>query len=229
LLPPAIAAGPVRTDWVFEPSAELGGDAFGYQQVDEHRFAGYLLDVSGHGIAAAVHTASVINVLRQRALPNVDMGDPGQVLSRLNEMFQMDAHGGLFFTIWYGVYDVQKHELAYASGGHHAAYLVDALRHRAQPLRTRHPMIGAMPALVYRTERVAVSPGSQLYIFSDGVFEVTDTTGRQRTLPDFLPLLTQPAEAGRTESERLFAASRRMARPGPPEDDVTLLTVGFGG
>jgi len=45
------------------------------------------------------------------------------VLGRLNAMFQMENHNGMFFTIWYGVYD-RATELVYASAGHHPAYLV---------------------------------------------------------------------------------------------------------
>ena len=44
-----------------------------------------------------------MNVLRQRALPNTDFRDPAQVLHRLNAMFQMESHGGMYFSIWYGV------------------------------------------------------------------------------------------------------------------------------
>ena len=47
-------------------------------------------------------SVSIINVLRQLALPGTDFGRPGEVLNRLNAMFQMENHNGMFFTIWYG-------------------------------------------------------------------------------------------------------------------------------
>ena len=79
LLPDPLEEGPVRTDWVLQPCARLGGDAFGYHYIDDRTFAIYLLDVTGHGTDAAMHAVSVMNVLRQRALPGVDVRDPARM------------------------------------------------------------------------------------------------------------------------------------------------------
>ena len=43
----------MRTAWRFQPSTQLGGDAFGYHWLDEQRLAIYLLDVCGHGVTEA--------------------------------------------------------------------------------------------------------------------------------------------------------------------------------
>jgi serine phosphatase RsbU (regulator of sigma subunit) len=217
----------VRTEWHFQPSALLGGDALGYFQLDEYRFAGYLIDVSGHGIGAAVHTVSVLNVLRQRALPGVDMACPDQVLQRLNSMFSMEAHGGLYFTMWYGVYDTQARSLAFASAGHHPAYLVSADRQSLQPLKTRNPVVGAMPDHCFQAAQVPVPVGSMLHVFSDGLFEIESVDGHLGRLSEFEPLMLGAPVAGLTEPERLVMAARARARPGPPDDDVSLLTVTF--
>jgi hypothetical protein len=227
LLPLPMRSGPVRTEWYFQPSAQLGGDALGYFQIDERRFAGYLIDVSGHGIGAAVHTVSVLNVLRQRALPGVDFAQPEQVLQCLNAMFAMEQHGGLYFTMWYGVFDTLARSLAYASAGHHPAYLVAADRQSLQPLRTRNPVVGAMPEHRFQSAQVQVPEGSLLHVFSDGLFEIESVDGRLGRLSELEPLMLRAPIAGLTEPERLVMAAREQARPGPPDDDVSLLTVTF--
>lgn len=227
LLPQPIASGPVHTDWVFEPSASVGGDAFGYFPLDDERFAGFLIDVSGHGVAAAVHTVSVLNVMRQRALPGVDFAQPSQVLERLNEMFGMDEHGGLFFTFWYGVYDPRARGLHYASAGHHPAFLVGPERAGLQPLRTRNPVIGALPGARFPSATADVAPDSTLHIFSDGVFEIDTDDGRTLSLADFTPLLLEPPWPGVAEPERLRQRVRERARPGPWADDFSIVSVKF--
>lgn len=50
LLPPPMRDGAVHAEWRFVPSAQLGGDAFGYRWLDTTHFAVFLLDVSGHGL-----------------------------------------------------------------------------------------------------------------------------------------------------------------------------------
>ena len=92
--------------WFYQPCTRLGGDAFGYQMLNSRCFAAYMLDVAGHGAGTALFSVTVANVLRQRMLPGVDFRDPGAVIRGLNRMFPMERHNNLFFTMWYGVYDV---------------------------------------------------------------------------------------------------------------------------
>ena len=118
LLPEKLKKGDVRTDWRFVPSAELGGDSFGYHWLDDDHFAFFLLDVSGHGVGSALLSVSAMNALRSQALPQTDFREPGQVLAALNNAFQMDQQNGLFFTIWYGVYHKPSRRIDYSGGGH---------------------------------------------------------------------------------------------------------------
>jgi hypothetical protein len=118
LLPEPIRSGPIRTSWQLIPSIHLGGDAFGYHRLEDGRLALYLLDVCGHGPGAALHTVSVINILRKGSLRGVDFHRPAEVLTGLNASFPMESHGGMYFTIWYGVYDMDSRRLDYASAGH---------------------------------------------------------------------------------------------------------------
>jgi len=223
-----LVEGPVRADWVFVPSAQVGGDAFSYGWLDEQRFAIAFFDVCGHGIAAAVHSVAVLSALRQRTLPGVDFADPAQVLAGLNGAFPMDAHAGMYFTAWGGVYDRATRTLRYASAGHHPAFLVDAGRRQMQPLATRNPMVGAMRPERFATASITVPPGSALHLFSDGVFEVRGSDGVQRGLDDFVPGLLEPAVPGVTEPQRLFDKVRRSCGGVEFEDDVSLLTLTFG-
>lgn len=226
LLPAPVPAGPIRTDWFHRPSLQLGGDVFNYDVLDDEHVVAYLIDVSGHGVSAAMHSVSVLNVLRQRALPGTDFRDPAQVLTSLNAMFPMDAHDGMYFTIWYGVYSATRRELIFASGGHHPAYL----HSQGQPLtalRTKGRIIGALPESNYAADKVAVPSGAVLYLFSDGAFEITDAAGQQCTLADFLPLLGSERAGSPGETGEIYRGVRARAKPGPLDDDFSLLAVGF--
>ena len=108
LLPAPLASGPFSINWKFVPSTQLAGDMFGYHWIDKEHFAVYLLDVSGHGVGSALLAVSAANVLSAGGLPGVDPRDPGPVMTKLNEMFQMERQDGKYFTIWYGVYRPAK-------------------------------------------------------------------------------------------------------------------------
>ena len=65
-----------------------------------------------------------MNALRSQALPNTDFRQPSQVLSALNNAFQMDQQNGLYFTIWYGVFHKPTRRVDYSGGGHPPALLM---------------------------------------------------------------------------------------------------------
>ena len=56
LLPEPLTTGLVRAECRFVPSAQLGGDAFGYYWLDQSTFVFYLVDVSGHGAGGLFFT-----------------------------------------------------------------------------------------------------------------------------------------------------------------------------
>jgi len=226
LLPARLETGPVLAEWRFVPSTQLGGDAFGYYWLSPETFVFYLVDVSGHGAGSAMHSVSVLNVLRQRALPDVDFNDPARVLASLNARFQMDDHHGLFLTMWYGVYHTSDRTLVCGSAGHHPAYLVPADRAAAQPLGESALMIGVMRDTTFPVQRTTIPRGSTLYLFSDGVFEIA-TDQKTWMLDDFLPLLLEPTVDGLSEPARLFQRVKQAAKAGPLDDDFSLMTVTF--
>ncbi len=160
----------------FISSQELGGDCFDHYWLDPDYLVMYLLDVSGHGLGAALLSTSVLNVLRSQSLPGVNFYRPETVLKGLNETFQMSDQNEKYFTIWYGVYNRSTRELSYASAGHPPALLVSpATIHQSAtllPLRTPGMPIGMMPDALYQWERCLVAPGGRLYIFSDGIYEI---------------------------------------------------------
>ncbi len=224
LLPPPIGEGRVRADWRFVPSARIGGDGFGYGWIDEDRFAVWLLDVAGHGAGSALLAASAMDVLRERAFPEADFTDPAAVLDAANARFQMDRHDGLFFSLWYGVCDLARRRLAFGCAGHHPAFLV-AGGSEPEPLHLKGPPIGAMPEWAYRRGETDLPAGARLHLFSDGAFELVSPEGRDLGLPDFLPHLLAAPEPGLSEPERLLRVVRALSRPGPLDDDVSLLTL----
>src|SRR5262249_7015953 len=149
----------------------------------------YLLDVSGHGVGAALLSVSVLNVIRAESLAGADFSDPSSVLHHLNRVFQMDRQNNLIFTIWYGVYDPTTRQLAYASGGLPPAVLLepaDGGTLFVRQLSTSGRVLGFDAGTWFRANSVVAPPGSRLYVFSDGAYEIMGKDGRIRQLTDLI-------------------------------------------
>jgi serine phosphatase RsbU (regulator of sigma subunit) len=123
------------------------------------------------------------------------------------------------------VYDVAERVLAFATAGHHPAFLLSPGAAQSQPLGTRNPSIGIAADREVTVARAPVQPGSSLFLFSDGVFEITDKDGREWDLSQILSLL--PVMSGPGGPRRLYDTVRAAARPGPLEDDFSALALRF--
>lgn len=225
LLPERTSA-PVPVDWRFLPSASLGGDAFGYHWVDDDHFVMYLLDVSGHGVGSAFLSVSVMTTINAHTLPATDFRDPGAVLGALNEAFRTEDHGGKFFTIWYGVYQPSTRTLRYSGAGHPPSLYFDdpAVPTRAEALGSTGPMPGVLSGIEFPTLERTMTPGSRLIIYSDGVYELRDSTGRVRTQDEFVEFLDDPSQ--RT-LDAIKSGAQAVVAPHPFDDDVSLVQVDF--
>jgi phosphoserine phosphatase RsbU/P len=229
LLPEPIKEGPVKVDWRFVPSTQLGGDSFGYHWMDDEHFAVYLLDVSGHGVGASLLSVSALNMLRSQSLPGADFHDPAQVLDRLSATFLMEQHDNRYFTIWYGVFSTKTRQLAYAVGGHPPALLLanpSGLPAELQPLESDGSPIGWNLGLPFECNAVMLDPGAKLFIFSDGVYEIEKTDGVNWTYDEFLQFMAAvPHDTYAMDS--LLAKTRQLHGSDVLADDFSMLELIF--
>lgn len=227
LLPERLV-GDIATDWAFIPSVELGGDAFGYYDIDADHFALYLLDVCGHGVKAALLSISAINVLRNQTLAATDFRSPAAVLAGMNQAFQMERHNDLYFTLWYGVFNRRSRELHYGTAGHPPIILVggaDAATATARPLKAGGLVIGAVPNVTYQPEVMHLPPFSLLYLYSDGVYEITRPDDTMMEFDEFVAVVDQ-APRNLTAGLASIITTIRSIRGRPDmEDDVSMVAL----
>jgi len=227
---PAPLSEPFVVDWRFVPSTELGGDSFGYHWIDAEHFALYLIDVCGHGVGAALLSVAVADTLRSGALPRTDFRNPGEVLAALNQAYQMESHGELFCTVWYGVYQRATGCLRYASAGHPPALLVSGPPEAggdARPLQASGPCVGISPAALYRDAQCILRSPARLFVFSDGTYEIARPDGSMLEFSAFTEILARPIRDGQSELDRLLDFARDAHGPGALEDDFTIIKMGL--
>ncbi|WP_204137557.1 PP2C family protein-serine/threonine phosphatase [Halomicronema sp. CCY15110] len=211
----------------FIPSSSLGGDCYDFYWLDPDYLVIYLLDVSGHGLGSALLSTSVLNMLRSQALPDVNFYRPEKVLQALNDTFQMNDQNEKYFTMWYGVYNRANRQLMYASAGHPPAVLISpqlGQQHLVEALKTPGLPIGMLPDVQYSWNRCEIPPGSRLYLFSDGVYEIKQWDNTIMGLEDFIEILSthnlnQPID------EILTQVNSRTQDRSAFSDDLSLLEV----
>ena len=164
--------GLVSVDWRYLPASTLGGDTIGYHWVSDEDLALYLVDVTGHGLDAALLSVTVANVIRAGALLGTDMKQPDQVLVGLNNAFQGEAHGRRFFSTWYGVYHLPSRMLTWAGGGHPPSVVLVPGEPNPRLLASSGLIMGVFRGVGFPAGSCRIPAGARLLIFSDGVFEI---------------------------------------------------------
>jgi sigma-B regulation protein RsbU (phosphoserine phosphatase) len=227
LLPQPIVQGPIRLDWRFKTSVQLGGDSFGYHWIDENHLAVYLLDVCGHGVGSALLSVTALNVLKMMTLVQVDFRNPEVVLARMNEIFPMENHNNLYFTLWYGVYEKTQRRLTHASAGHPAPVLISAEHPRGIELMTQNLPIGTFADVEYQGDSLILPDPSRLYIFSDGIYEVANPENRYWGRENLQAFFARPGNSRESELDALLAELQAYRGSNSFEDDISLIRVEF--
>lgn len=226
-LMPAPIVSPMKIDWRFIPCAELGGDSLGYFPLDEKRFAFFLLDVTGHGLASALLGVSVCNVLRSHAVAGADLANPAQVLAALNRSFQMEEQEGRNFTMWYGVFEHATRKLTWCGGGHPSALLLRAGTGTPVELESQNPGVGMFELDQFEQQEIVVPPNSRLFLFSDGAFEIHKQNGGVWTFREFMQFVSQPDDADDCILDRLIHYVRTLKGGEVLDDDFSIMDLKF--
>jgi sigma-B regulation protein RsbU (phosphoserine phosphatase) len=230
ILPQPLSNDFVQIDWRFIPSTSLGGDAFGYHMIDDDHLAIYIIDVSGHGVGAALLSVSVINVLRSHSLPKTDFKKPDQVLNALNISFPSEANKDMFFTIWYGVYNKNDRNLVYASSGHPPAILIGSdmiTQDNLELLKTPNYVIGGLADSVYSKHEYTIKENDRLYIFSDGVYEIEKKDGMMWRFKEFQEYISRVSSDSKSVLDKVYSHAKNINVKDVFSDDFTILEVEF--
>jgi serine phosphatase RsbU (regulator of sigma subunit) len=202
----------------------VGGDVLDVRLLAGDRVAVLVADLSGHDIAAALHTAMLRAIVWREA---EQAGSPGEVLCRLNQQLGRDLPAGHFASAVFGWFDPARSRLLYANAGHPPSYLRSP-GGELRELEGTGCVLGLIPEAEYSSLAVEVQPGSQLFVYTDGVTEASDTQGRLWGTGELVALLESSGpELPERVVDCLLERLVQFRGGRPQEDDVTVMLAVF--
>jgi len=233
IFPPQVLDGPVRFAYRYEPMLQLGGDYVfvhprpGREQASE-RMSVVLVDVTGHGIAAALTVNRLDGELHRLFGEDPDI-TPGRLLGALNRYIHLTlAPHSVYATAFCARVDPLAGELRWANAGHPPGIRRDAAG-RMEELTSTTFVLGATIDGTYdASERVTrFGPGDALLVYTDGAFEARNAEGAMFTLDGLRRSLARSAavEAGAGALAQRLLDDVDAFRDGPPSDDTLILEV----
>lgn len=203
------------------PCFQVGGDYFDFIRIDAKRLGIAIADVSGKGVSASLHMASLRAHLQSeiRIFDRLD-----EMAKRLNEDVHHDTSINQFVTFFYGELNLENGEFRYINAGHNPPLILSkkTIRH----LKGSGFALGMFSGVTYDEHAETLQPGEILLLYTDGITETRnpdnvdfEESGLTKTVRKHAG---QPA---RSILNAVFDGLDKFAHGTPPMDDRTLMIV----
>ena len=174
-------AAPWRAEWVYLPAAQVSGDGFNFFELTSDLIGFYHFDVSGHGIPAALLSASLSRSLVPGGGPSAGARapflDPARFVADLNhQLCDPEAEVENFATVAYGTLDKTTGAVELALAGHPQPIVLRRSGAIERAAIGGLPL-GLFPDATFEAQRLGLDPGDRLILYSDGVTDCESGNG----------------------------------------------------
>ncbi len=210
-----------------DPAKEVGGDFYDFFMTDENHLAMVMADVSGKGIPAAMFMVVAKTLIKNRALMG---GGPGEILEYVNNQLCENNEEDLFVTVWMAIIDIRTGKGLAANAGHeHPAISRNGGKYELSVYR-HSPAVATMEGLPFREHPFELHPGDNLFVYTDGVAEATDSNNELFGPERMLNALNRDPQA---DPEKLLQIVRaeidEFVGEADQFDDITMMSFHFNG
>ncbi|ABV37550.1 response regulator receiver modulated serine phosphatase [Shewanella sediminis HAW-EB3] len=207
----------------FQPAQELAGDIFQCLEIDDSHLGFYLLDVTGHGIAASMQSFTLAQRLSCNSCDWASL-DPALIVTQLNADFEDPEHSGRFATLVLGVVNTTSGKVKLTIAGHPLPILIKGDETEVMDLISGIPL-GIDSHYHYEFNTFLLSPEQQLLLYSDGLYECRHPSfgefGQQR-------LINSCSKAHQLKPESLLhylAHAIDLWQEKVPQDDISMMLL----
>lgn len=231
MLPNIFPAFPERNEFdVFAsmtPAKEIGGDFYDFFLIDDDHIGLVMADVSGKGIPAALFMMMSKIMIKSQALNG---GSPADILTAVNEQVCKNNREEMFVTVWLGILNLNTGILTAANAGHEYPMIKHA-GGEYEIYKDRHGfVVGGMEGVKYKNYEIKLEPGSNIFVYTDGLAEANSADGELFGMERALEILNKHTEGSPQEViEAEKKAVEEFAGEAPQFDDLTMLCLEYLG
>lgn len=221
---PEVPGWQLGATWV--AARKVGGDFYDFIPLSTAdrgpRWGVAIADVADKGVPAALFMALCRTLLRSVATSEPD---PGATLTRLNRLIFSETRPDLFVSVFYAVWEPAHGKVVFANGGHNPPVLYRPSG-ETEVIRPHGMVLGVDERAGYQTYDLTIPPGGLLLLYTDGVSEATDETGRFFGLENVRQLVQRSVVSDAQSLAQLLAGAVADFSPDPePSDDLTTVVL----
>lgn len=177
-----------RAEFKYVPTDELAGDALGFFLIDDRFLVSYVVDVTGHGVPAALLAVTVMHALSPTGegalLARAPSGEArgvqstSKVITELNRRFCAGDNDGRFLTMILATLDLHDGRLHFTRAGHPLPLLMRGSESIVLDDAGGLPL-GIADTGEYEEVELQLRAGDRLCLYSDGIIEQLDAGGSE--------------------------------------------------
>lgn len=162
----------------FFPANEVSGDYYDFIPIGDHHLAMVVADVSGKGVAAAMHANTLRTLLHNQP---ERLLSPAELCCSLNLNFKREMPANQFLTMGYLLLDVVTADVVLVSVGHEPMVVSSFRRPQSLLLKPRGYPFCQLLAEAFedriREERFTIRTDDLFFIYTDGLTDVMNDNG----------------------------------------------------
>ncbi|MDB4864105.1 SpoIIE family protein phosphatase [Pirellulaceae bacterium] len=217
--------------WLYCPCDQLAGDSYGVYVLPDGQLLIYQLDVTGHGVKAALLAVTLLHLLNPKNPGNVVIDPatgntiaPAAVVAELNARFQINEESNQFFTMVYGIYNRSSHCLTYVNAAHSTPIITDSVSSLVE--EESDLPVGVMLGVEFTENQLELQAGQGIIIYSDGIIEAIAPDGELYGEERLLSFVQQESTTNGLETLRLLEEEvRNWCGEAGFQDDVSALIL----
>ncbi len=225
LLPQQVRHDRIHVDVRYNPIEQVGGD---YCQV---RIAGpntcyiTMCDVMGHGVQAALLATRVSSEVRHWILERLA---PREIVQMLNKfIFDYFGETNLYLSFIAVRIDLANYEITWSGAGHPSPLLLRRDGTTVEPLTSQNLLIGVREECldIEPEHSVSAEPGDRLLLYTDGLTEIADASGKELGVAGLSDLATVAMCVNLFDMADQIFEQVEHHHHGPVTDDRTLIVA----
>ena len=226
----------IKFAWAYHPCEELGGDSLDIFQLDDEHVGLYVLDVSGHGVPAALLSVALHRQLTPRRDNSCLVTEPGTrtvtppslLAVRLNRIFQWHETTSQYFTVCYGHVNAHPRRFCFTGAGHPGPIHL-GIDGRTNIHDTPGFPIGIVEEPEYTELALDLQPGERVYLYSDGINEAVNPDGQMYGRKRLAQAIADARDVPLQQSiDRLLEQVHLWRNTEQADDDLSIVAMETG-
>ncbi|MBQ7253995.1 MAG: SpoIIE family protein phosphatase [Bacteroidales bacterium] len=221
MLPKSFPPGVFGT---LEPAREVGGDIIDSFERDGKLFF-CIGDVSGKGVPSAM-VMSVIHGLFRMIADHSE--SPSFILDALNKEGCRANDSNMFVTFFLGIIDLATGQMLYCNAGHDKPMIITC---DVAPLNVKPNLpLGIFPDTVYEDQTCNLAPGTDIFLYTDGLTEARNIRREQFGKKRVMEVLERCRQNDLSQNQLVETMRREVnafVDGAPQSDDLAMIAIRY--